>query len=123
MRERRAWRAVARPCLKDLSLITSLGEGHPWRHHDDDTADRIDRARSLTHGRRSREEHRVLRGAGLRLSFSTTTENVRATAERVKAAGFRLISEPQANEWATSTFDATDPSGFLVSVYADKDKK
>lgn len=63
------------------------------------------------------------KGVGLRLSFSTTTENVRATAERVKAAGFRLISEPQANEWATSTFDAADPSGFLVSVYADKDSK
>lgn len=61
------------------------------------------------------------KGVGLRMSFSTTAENVRTIAERVKAAGFPLASEPQANEWAASTFDVTDPSGFLVSVYADKD--
>lgn len=61
------------------------------------------------------------KGVGLRMSFSTTTDNVRAIAERVRAAGFSLASEPQANEWAASTFDVTDPSGFLVSVYADKD--
>lgn len=60
------------------------------------------------------------KGVGVRVSFATTVENVGAIATRVKAAGFALASEPTASDWAASAFDTTDPSGILVTVYAEK---
>ena len=56
-----------------------------------------------------------VKGAGLRI-FVSTTQNIDQLAERAKAAGVSLDSEPYDTEWGSRVFDATEPSGFKVTI-------
>ena len=56
-----------------------------------------------------------VKGAGLRI-FVSTTQNIDRLAERAKAAGVSLDSEPYDTEWGSRVFDATEPSGFKVTI-------
>ena len=59
------------------------------------------------------------KGAGVRLSISTTRRNVDELATRAKNAGITLKSEPRDTEWKSRAFEVTDPSGFLLTVYSE----
>ena len=41
-------------------------------------------------------------------------------ATRAKKAGITLTSEPHDTEWKSRTFEVSDPSGFLLTVFADE---
>ena len=58
------------------------------------------------------------KGVGLRLYFSTK-QNIDQIASRAKAAGVKLDSEPHETEWKTRAFDATEPSGFKVTISSE----
>ena len=58
------------------------------------------------------------KGIGVRLAFSTT-QNVDDIANRAKAAGVQLKSEPHDTEWSSRAFEVTDPSGFLLTIYSE----
>jgi uncharacterized glyoxalase superfamily protein PhnB len=55
------------------------------------------------------------KGEGLRLHLSTT-QNIDELAARVKKAGVSLDAEPHDTEWGSRAFDATEPSGFKVTI-------
>jgi uncharacterized glyoxalase superfamily protein PhnB len=55
------------------------------------------------------------KGAGMRL-FISTTQDVDQLAARAKAAGVTLDAEPHDTEWGSRVFDATEPSGFKVTI-------
>ena len=59
------------------------------------------------------------KGIGVRLSISTTRANVDAIATRARNAGITLKSEPHDTEWASRAFEVSDPSGFLLTIYAE----
>jgi uncharacterized glyoxalase superfamily protein PhnB len=59
------------------------------------------------------------KGIGVRLSISTTRESVDEIAARARKAGLTLGSEPHDTEWKSRSFEITDPSGFLLTVYSD----
>ena len=59
------------------------------------------------------------KGIGMRLSISTTTQNVDELAVRVKGAGIQLDSEPHDTEWKSRAFEVTDPSGFLLTIFSE----
>ena len=58
------------------------------------------------------------KGVGLRLYFETK-QNIDQIASRAKAAGVKLDSEPHETEWKTRAFDATEPSGFKVTISSE----
>jgi len=58
------------------------------------------------------------KGVGLRLYFSTK-QNIDQIASRAKAAGVKLDSDPHETEWKTRAFDATEPSGFKVTISSE----
>jgi len=58
------------------------------------------------------------KGVGLRLYFSTK-QNIDQIATRAKAAGVKLDSDPHETEWKTRAFDATEPSGFKVTISSE----
>ena len=58
------------------------------------------------------------KGIGMRL-FMSTTQNVDEIAERARAAGIQLNSEPYDTEWNTRAFEVTDPSGFLLTISSE----
>ena len=58
------------------------------------------------------------KGVGLRLYFSTK-QNIDQVASRAKAAGVKLDSDPHETEWKTRAFDATEPSGFKVTISSE----
>ena len=59
------------------------------------------------------------KGEGVRLSISTTRRNVDELATRARNAGIRLKSDPHETEWESRAFEVADPSGYLLTVYAD----
>jgi uncharacterized glyoxalase superfamily protein PhnB len=58
------------------------------------------------------------KGVGLRLYFSTK-QNIDQIASRAKVAGVKLDSDPHETEWKTRAFDATEPSGFKVTISSE----
>jgi predicted lactoylglutathione lyase len=59
------------------------------------------------------------KGIGVRLSISTTPRNVDEIARRAKSAGFALKSEPHDTEYNSRAFEVIDPSGYMLTVYAE----
>jgi uncharacterized glyoxalase superfamily protein PhnB len=59
------------------------------------------------------------KGIGMRL-YIHTRQDIDQLAERAKKAGVRLDSEPHDTEWGERVFEATDPSGFRVTIVFDK---
>jgi uncharacterized glyoxalase superfamily protein PhnB len=59
------------------------------------------------------------KGIGMRL-YVHTRQDIDRLAERAKKAGVHLDSEPHDTEWGSRAFEATDPSGFKVTIVADK---
>jgi len=55
------------------------------------------------------------KGEGMRL-YLNTTQNIDELAARAKKAGVALDSEPHDTEWGSRAFDATEPSGFKVTI-------
>lgn len=55
------------------------------------------------------------KGVGLRL-FIETAQDIDALAQRAKAAGITLDAEVHDTPWGTRAFEATEPSGFLVTI-------
>ncbi len=49
----------------------------------------------------------------------TTDQDVTALAERAKAAGLKLDSEPAALPWGPMGFSLTDPDGFALTISND----
>lgn len=56
-----------------------------------------------------------VKGVGLRLYIEANSD-IDAVAARAKAAGVALTKEPHDTEWGTRAFEATDPSGFLLTI-------
>lgn len=56
-----------------------------------------------------------VKGVGLRI-WITTLQNVHELAERAKAAGITLDSEPEELPWGGVGFAVTDPDGFKISI-------
>ncbi len=56
-----------------------------------------------------------VKGAGLRF-WIETKQDLRAIADRAKAAGIALDSEPAPLPWGPMAFSLTDPDGFRISV-------
>jgi uncharacterized glyoxalase superfamily protein PhnB len=59
------------------------------------------------------------KGIGVRLSISTTRENVDEIARRAKRAGIALKSEPHDTEWNSRAFEVIDPTGFLLTIFSE----
>jgi uncharacterized glyoxalase superfamily protein PhnB len=59
------------------------------------------------------------KGIGVRLSISTTRDNVDEIAKRAKNAGITLKSEPRDTEWKSRAFELSDPSGFLLTIFSE----
>ena len=55
------------------------------------------------------------KGIGMRL-YIETTQNIDDLAARAKKAGVKLDSEPNDTGEGTRSFDATEPSGFKVTI-------
>jgi|SRR5687768_8170135 len=58
------------------------------------------------------------KGVGMRL-FIGTKQNIDQIASRAKTAGVKLDSEPHDTEWKTRAFEATEPSGFKVTISSE----
>lgn len=56
-----------------------------------------------------------VKGVGMRL-YIETRDDIDEIAKRAKAAGVALTSEPHDTDWKSRAFDATEPSGFLVTI-------
>jgi uncharacterized glyoxalase superfamily protein PhnB len=59
------------------------------------------------------------KGLGVRLSISTTRDQVDEIARRAKTAGITLKSEPHDTEWNSRAFEVSDPTGFLLTIYSE----
>ena len=60
------------------------------------------------------------KGIGVRLSIATlAAADVDNMARRAQSAGITLKSEPRDTEWASRAFEVTDPSGFVLTIYAE----
>lgn len=55
------------------------------------------------------------KGIGMRLYIEAATD-IDAVAARAKAAGVAITREPHDTEWGTRAFEATEPSGFLLTI-------
>jgi uncharacterized glyoxalase superfamily protein PhnB len=55
------------------------------------------------------------KGVGMRL-FLSTAQDIDQLAARAENAGISLQSEPHDTEWGSRAFDATEPSGFKVTI-------
>ena len=59
------------------------------------------------------------KGIGVRLSIATTPANVDEIARRARNAGITLESEPHDTAWKSRAFEVIDPSGFLLTIFAE----
>ena len=59
------------------------------------------------------------KGIGVRLSISTTRDNVDEMAKRARNAGITLKSEPHDTEWKSRAFEVSDPSGYLLTIFSE----
>ena len=55
------------------------------------------------------------KGVGLRI-FVETTQNIDQLAADAKKAGIALDAEPHDTPWGSRAFEATEPSGFKVTI-------
>jgi uncharacterized glyoxalase superfamily protein PhnB len=62
------------------------------------------------------------KGEGFRV-YCETAEDVDALAERIKARGGRLDSEPADESWGWRDFSLTDPDGFKLTIGAEIRKR
>lgn len=56
-----------------------------------------------------------VKGVGVRI-YIEADGDIDAVAARAKAAGVKLDSEPHDTEWGSRSFEATEPSGFLITI-------
>ncbi len=56
-----------------------------------------------------------VKGVGVRI-YIEATGDIDAVAARAKAAGVKLTKEPHDTEWGSRAFEATEPSGFLLTI-------
>ena len=56
-----------------------------------------------------------VKGVGVRI-YIEANGDLNAVAARAKAAGVTLTKEPHDTEWGTRAFEATEPSGFLLTI-------
>lgn len=56
-----------------------------------------------------------VKGVGMRI-FIGTRQNIDELAASAKAAGIHLHSEPHDTPWGSRAFEATDPSGFKLTI-------
>jgi catechol 2,3-dioxygenase-like lactoylglutathione lyase family enzyme len=61
---------------------------------------------------------RRAKGAGFRM-YCTTTQDVDALAERIRAAGGTLAEEPHDEPWGGRSLAVEDPDGFKITVSRD----
>jgi uncharacterized glyoxalase superfamily protein PhnB len=62
------------------------------------------------------------KGIGVRLSIATSTPgSVDEIAKRAKNAGITLKSEPRDTEWKSRAFEVSDPSGFLLTIFSERE--
>ena len=54
--------------------------------------------------------------------YIETKDDIDEIAKRAKASGVALTSEPHDTEWKSRAFDATEPSGFLVTISSPSPK-
>ena len=59
------------------------------------------------------------KGVGMRFAIETT-QNVDDIASRAKSAGITLGREPHETEWKARAFEVTDPTGFILTVFSEK---
>jgi uncharacterized glyoxalase superfamily protein PhnB len=55
------------------------------------------------------------KGVGTRI-FIETAQNIDDLAARAKQAGVKLSSEPHDTDWGGRAFEATEPSGFVLTI-------
>ncbi len=55
------------------------------------------------------------KGVGVRL-YLESAQNIDEAAARAKAAGVKLDAEPHDTSWGSRAFEATDPSGFKITI-------
>ena len=60
-----------------------------------------------------------VKGEGISLMF-TTSQSVDDVANRIKAAGGTLLSEPADMPWGARAFRFTDPDGFKLTVSSER---
>lgn len=63
-----------------------------------------------------------VKGEGTRIYYDTT-KNIDRIAERIKANGGTLTSEPKDQPWGTRDLSLEDPDGFKITIGADLKKK
>lgn len=62
------------------------------------------------------------KGAGFRM-HCTTTQDVDALAEKIKARGGMLDQEPRDQPWGSRDFALTDPDGFKITIGRETSKR
>lgn len=60
-----------------------------------------------------------VKGAGFSVQF-TTSQNIDELAERIKAAGAALHTEPETAPWGSRLFRVKDPDGFLLVISSER---
>ena len=55
------------------------------------------------------------KGVGVRL-YLESAQNIDEAAARAKSAGVKLDTEPHDTSWGSRAFEATDPSGFKITI-------
>ena len=59
------------------------------------------------------------KGVGVRILVETA-QNVDEIAARARSAGVTLGREPHDTEWSARAFEVTDPTGFILTVFSEK---
>jgi uncharacterized glyoxalase superfamily protein PhnB len=60
-----------------------------------------------------------VKGTGFSVQF-TTSQNIDVLAERIKAAGEALHTEPETAPWGSRLFRVKDPDGFLLVISSER---
>lgn len=59
------------------------------------------------------------KGVGMRI-YVNTTQNIDQLAGDARKAGIALDKEPHDTPWGSRAFEATDPSGFTLTISSQK---
>jgi uncharacterized glyoxalase superfamily protein PhnB len=59
--------------------------------------------------------HDRVKGQGFRI-YCGTSQDVDATAERIRATGWTLAEEPTDRSWGGRDFAVVDPDGFMITI-------
>jgi predicted lactoylglutathione lyase len=59
------------------------------------------------------------KGVGMRISIATT-QNIDDLAKRAKTAGIALDADAHDTEWGGRAFEATEPSGFKLTIFTEE---